>query len=209
MRLEVRLGRPDVEPEAGQREPVHRAFRTELWEHLPFDRDRAIGGDQIEDARLEHVEARVDQVRVDLLGSASRGTTRPCRRRRAGRGRSDSDRRPASADRRLRPGRAVKRESASRSAPRSESPLRRRTPRSSRAANPIVSTSPSGSSPRPVPSKPAVGRTGRSRNLSADSRRRHTAAGHRRRRSFEGVCQERPTDEREHVLFPCALGQGS
>ena len=66
--LQVRLGRADVEPVARQGDPVDGLLLDELREDLALDRDGAVGRDQLEHVRLEHVQARVDQVGVDLLG---------------------------------------------------------------------------------------------------------------------------------------------
>ena len=68
MCLQVRLGRPDVEPVAGERDPVDRALRREPREHLALDRDAAFRRHELEHLRLEHVEPGVDEVGVDLLG---------------------------------------------------------------------------------------------------------------------------------------------
>ena len=68
VRLQVRLGRADVEPVAGERDAVDGALRGEPREDLALDRDGATRGDEVEHLRLEHVEAGVDEVGVDLLG---------------------------------------------------------------------------------------------------------------------------------------------
>ena len=68
LRLQVGVGRAHVEPVSRQREPVDGSLGAELREDLALDRDGATGRDQVEHARLEDVEARVDQVGVDLLG---------------------------------------------------------------------------------------------------------------------------------------------
>ena len=58
VRLEVRLRRPDVEPVARKRDPVHGALRRELREHLALDRDGPAGRHEVEHLGLEDVEAR-------------------------------------------------------------------------------------------------------------------------------------------------------
>ncbi len=67
MRLQVGLGRSHIEPVARQRDPVDGPLLRELREDLALDRDRAVGWNELERLRLEHVQTRVDQVGVDLL----------------------------------------------------------------------------------------------------------------------------------------------
>ena len=67
-RLEVALGRPDVEPVAARRE-APQAVADQLGEDLALDRDVAPRGDQIEHVALEDVGAGVDEVGVDLVGA--------------------------------------------------------------------------------------------------------------------------------------------
>ena len=67
VRLEIRLGRADVEPVPRQRDPEHGAFVGEPREDLALDRDGATRRDEVEHLGLEHVEAGVDEVGVDLL----------------------------------------------------------------------------------------------------------------------------------------------
>ena len=68
VRLQIRLGRPDVEPVAGERDAEHGALLGEPREDLALDRHGAALGHELEHLGLEHVQAGVDEVGVDLLG---------------------------------------------------------------------------------------------------------------------------------------------
>ena len=67
MGLQIGVRGPDVEPVAGERNPVDRLLLDEKRKDLALDRNGAARRDQVEHVRLEHVQARVDQVGVDLL----------------------------------------------------------------------------------------------------------------------------------------------
>ena len=67
MSLEIRLGRSDVEPVAGQRDAEDRALGGERRKDLALDGDGATLRHEVEHLGLEHVQAGVDEIGVDLL----------------------------------------------------------------------------------------------------------------------------------------------
>ena len=96
VRLQVLLGRADVDPVGVAR---HRVEAARLLEHarerLALDRDRQPLGDALQHRRLEHVGAGVDPVGGRLaLAAASRRTRPPRRRRGWAPRRTPTDRRP-------------------------------------------------------------------------------------------------------------------
>ena len=210
MRLQVRLWRPDVEPVAGKRDPVHGALLGEPREHLALDRHRAALGHEVEHLGLEHVQPRVDEVGVDVLGprlleealdAAVVDNADEAVAAGVGHGREQ--------DRRLRAGRAVERDElgkvglAQRVAVQREERARRapsREPDRASGAERLRLD-------RVLERKPAVARSEGRADLV-----REVAAGDDRpldavpREVLERVREQRPVDEREHVL-PRPVGQ--